>query len=451
MCDCFTRREFVGRGLGLIGLGWTAPSFLARTVLALDGPQDSPRVPSSAAGGDGRVLVVLQLAGGNDGLNTVIPYRNDDYYRHRPKLAVEGGKVHRIDDDFAFHPSADGLKRLYDDGILAVVHGVGYPNPSRSHFVGTEIWETADPQQRRTMGWVGRYFDAQCRGADPPDPKAGVALVKESPTSLIGARFSPVTFTSPDQLDWRPDRSNKGARALFEAVNQPREEEAGAGPTDAAAPRPVSTLDFLRRAALDARVDVEAIRAAAGPSAGGDDGDGERRGRLEHELVMVARLIAAGLPTRVYYVSLSGFDTHANQSGRHAALLKQLGDGLTAFMRELKSRGLEERVLLMTFSEFGRRVTQNASGGTDHGKAAPMFLVGSNVAAGLHGRHPGLRADQLDRGDLQHTTDFRSVYATVLREWLAADARDILAGEFGSLPLLRGRGRSAVARPSRDG
>lgn len=427
----FTRREFVRTGLGLIGMSATAPAFLTRTALALSGDEGRrrrsgapDRVPVSS---QDRVLVVLQLAGGNDGLNTVIPISDDRYYRARRRLAIPARKALRINDDFAFHPSATGLKALYDEGLLGVIHGVGYPNPNRSHFVSTDIWETGDPQQRTYTGWVGRYFDNCCSGGDC-DPKLGIALTREAPLTMIGSRFSPVSFVTPDQLQWQPHHSNRGALDTFSRLNTPPETN-GVAERNGPGGEGLTTLDYLRREAFDARMNMDEIREAAGRRSGGP------RGSLTNHLLMVADMIAAGLPTRVYYVSLSGFDTHSGQDGRHDALMTQLSNGLTAFFKALKDSGHDQRVLLMTFSEFGRRVAENASGGTDHGTAAPMFLAGPIVRAGLHGRMPGL--GDLDAGDLKHTTDFRAVYATILQKWMRADVSKLIPGTFPPLDILR--------------
>lgn len=426
----FTRREFVRTGLGLVGMTVTAPAFLTRTAQALAGDQDRRSRRAGATGGSDRVavsgpdrvLVVLQLAGGNDGLNTVIPISDDRYYKARRKLSIPAKNTLKITNDFAFHPSAKGLRALYDDGLLGVIHGVGYPNPNRSHFVSTDIWESADPQQRTFTGWVGRYFDNCCSGADP-DPKMGIALTREAPLAMIGSRFSPVSFMSPEQLQWQPHHSNKDARDTFAKLNTEGEP---AAPSDSGS---LTTLDFLRREAFDAQMNVDEIREAAGRGSGGS------RSSLTNHLLMVAHMIAASLPTRVYYVSLTGFDTHSAQDGRHESLMTQLSSALTTFFKALKETGHDQRVLLMTFSEFGRRVEENASGGTDHGTAAPIFLAGPAVKPGLHGKHPSL-AD-LDAGDLKHTTDFRAVYSTVLQKWMQADVSKLIPGKFPALDVLR--------------
>lgn len=422
MARSFSRREFVNGGLGLVGLGFAAPYFLTRTARALQEKEDigSPRAR------DGRVLVVLQLAGGNDGLNTVIPLRDDLYYKLRPQIAIASEKALGLGDDFGLHPSATGLKKLYDDGLLSIVLGVGYPNPNRSHFVSTDIWETADPGQRAYTGWLGRYFDSCC---GERDPKLAMALTEESPLALRGRDFSPVCFESPEQLQWRPHRSSPGAERVFEALNPPPSSGSGEG-------KPLSALDYLRKVSLDARQSAQKIREAAGTSRPMGKSRGKQKLSLEEQLGMVVRMILAELPTKVYFVSLGGFDTHSNQTGRHQALMKQLGDALGSFATSLKEHKIEDRVLLMTFSEFGRRVAQNASGGTDHGTASPLFLVGASVKAGLQGKQPGLQ--DLDSGDLRFTTDFRSVYAGVIEDWLAADPAPVLGTEISKLSLLRG-------------
>jgi len=422
MNRCFTRREFVQKGLGLMGTTMTVPAFLSRTAWALTEPDDDKLTRSIPGVPDDRILVVVQMAGGNDGLNTVIPVRNDEYYRSRSRLSIKKQDVLKLNDELGLNPQAKGLKRLYDDGLLGIVQGVGYPNPNRSHFASTDIWQTGDPNRHTYTGWIGRYFDNTCKGSDPPDPKLGIALTREEPYGMIGKCFSPVTFTSASQLQWRPDKSNHDPQKIFEHLNQPSVRHGSGSGT-------ITTLDFLRRVSFDTRINADQIRTAAMGSTAGP------RTNLNNQLSMVARMIAAGLPTKVYYVSIGGFDTHANQLGRQNALLKQLGDALAAFFDNLKKMNLLENVLVMTFSEFGRRVAENASGGTDHGVAAPMFIAGRAVRPGLLSRHPSLK--NLDHGDLKHTVDFRSVYACILHDWMGADAGKIIGGRFPKVNLLK--------------
>lgn len=437
-----TRREFLERGLLLLSATATVPLFLDRTAWAM-GPTDSRMGRSRPGVPDDRVLVVLQLAGGNDGLNTIIPYTNDWYYKARPRLGIEKKTALRLTDDIGLHPSATGLKQLYDDGHLAIIQGVGYPNPDRSHFVSTDIWATGDPSGRMHEGWIGRYFDCTCKGADRPNPRLGVAIMTEAPLALTGKRFSPVSFASPEELSWRGMPQGSKGEAAFEMLNGMFGSPAagGKGPLNEA-----GALAYLQRTAMDARASAQEIQQAAGaftgrgprpdprpiPGRGGRGG-----GQLGRQLMMVKRMIAAGLNTKVYYVSLGGFDTHANQPNRHQQLMTQLGDALAEFVAELKKDGLLDRVLLITFSEFGRRVNENASQGTDHGAAAPLFVVGSRIQPGLHGAHPGLEPGQLDQADLKWETDFRQVYAGILNDWLHADATRILGAPFMPAKVVR--------------
>jgi len=417
-----TRRDFLTGGLSLLSAAATLPVFLGRTATALAEQSTSrPRKDDSQ-----RILVVIHLAGGNDDLNTVIPYSMDPYYRYRRQLAIAEKDVLRLERGVGLHPAATGLKELYDEGRLAIVQGVGYPNPNRSHFSSTDIWHSADPNLRTHSGWLGRYFDATCGGSDPgPDPLLGVSLTKEVPLALQGDNFAPLAFENPDALTWRAGQSDSEAAAVFRSLNESTETlSAEREPAEPTLPA------FLQRAALNARMGADHIRAATGRRL-----RARRRGQggqLSQSLDLVAAMIAADLPTRVYYVSMGGFDTHTGQLGRHQQLLGQLGDALRDFLDTLGEHKLLDRVLVMTFSEFGRRVQENASGGTDHGEAAPLFLCGSNVRPGLYEEHPDMT--KLHRGDLAFTCDFRRVYATVLQHWLGVSPQKLLRGNF---PLLR--------------
>ena len=427
-----TRRDFLQKGLTLISTAATVPCFLDRTALAIADPlgiiQGGYRPPAK----DDRVLVVLQLAGGNDGLNTIIPYQNDLYYKTRPKIGIPKKDVLKVNDELGFHPQARGLKQLYDAGLLSIVQAVGYPNPNRSHFIATDIWATADPNQRTYNGWIGRYFDCTCAGTARPDPKSGIALTTEEPLAMVGERFSPVSFNKPSDLTFRGPGAKGGGRKAFDQLNTLRpsqrrrkdsHDEAGA-------------IAFLERTAMDARQTAKEIQSAARTRAGRRGGRGGGS-QLARQLSMVRRMIAADLDTRVYYVSMGGFDTHAGQANRHAALMNQLGAALTQFFDELKRDRLLDRVVLMTFSEFGRRAAENGSQGTDHGVAAPLFIAGSAIRPGIHGEHPSLDPDKLDQGDLKWNKDFRSIYTSVLTDWLKADAKKILGAKFETVDLFR--------------
>lgn len=411
-----SRRDFLTGGLTLLSAAGTLPIFLGQTARALAATQTGRRGKSDAH----RVLVVVQLAGGNDGLNTIVPYTNDFYHRNRPRLALGKDACRPLADGIGVPDAATGLKELFDAGRMSVVQGVGYPNPNRSHFTSMDIWHTADPELKAHEGWLGRYFDARCRGDDPaPDPVEGIALLEETPAALKGDRFSPLTFEDPDRLTWRGGRDDAEAREVFRKLNN----------IDGDLPATDRALEqFLQRAALKAQVGADQIRSAARGTRG-------RAGQLGRTLEMVARMIAADLPTQVYYVSMGGFDTHSGQQARHRRLIAEFSSAMKDFVDDLARDKLLDRVLVVTFSEFGRRVQENASGGTDHGEAAPMMLFGSRLRPGLHEKHPDL--SRLHRGDLAYGVDFRRVYATVLREWLRADHKQILGGTFRPMPLLR--------------
>lgn len=419
-----SRREFVAGSLTFLSVSATMPVFLGQTARALAGdePRKKPRRSDSE-----RILVVVQLAGGNDGLNTVVPYEMDGYYKARRQLAIGKGEVLKLEKGVGLHPSADGLKALYDDGCMAVIQGVGYPNPNRSHFTSMDIWQTADPSQRKSTGWIGRYFDACCKGDDPgPKPVQGVAMMQEAPIAMMGERFFPLSFDNPDALAWRAGIRDAKAAAVFRKLNNidgdlPSEEK--------------ELARFIQRAALEAQVGADEIRGAAGGEReGGPAGRLRNRGQLGRSLNLVLKMIERDMPTRIYYLSMGGFDTHTGQAGRHRQLLSEFGDAMKSFMEGLRERKLQERVLVMSFSEFGRRVEENASGGTDHGEAAPMFLFGSSVRPGVHEDHPSL--DKLHRGDLSFGCDFRRVYATVLQHWLKTRPEPVI-GAFAPMNLIR--------------
>lgn len=433
-----TRREFLRASLMGGAMTWTVPSFIGATIQSLFADQDGALV-QRPNGKDNPILVVVQLAGGNDGLNTVVPFTNDHYYRARPTLGVDAKTVLRMSADHGLHPSLDGFQSLFDRGWLSVVHGVGYPNPNRSHFRSTEIWQTAsDANRSEAQGWLGRYFDNQCRGCDA---SSAICLGGETPQAFLGDKPHGLVFQNPQQYRLAPaitGGSGTPEDELFRRLNNLDQSDtdlnvggsiASIGgrliPQSASAP-----LDFLERVALDAEVSSHRIRTlASGPARGGYPAS-----RLARELELVAKFIAGGMSTRVYYVSHGGFDTHTNQRGTHDRLLKELGDAMRAFCEDLQRQGNLQRVLVMTFSEFGRRVDENASRGTDHGAAAPLFIAGGPFKGGLAGRPPSLDPKKLDQGDVQHTTDFRSIYATVLERHLKAPSAPILGRQF---PLLK--------------
>lgn len=430
-----SRRLFLQHGMALLAATPTIPMFLDNTAHAFAGET------SQDSGRDGKILVIVQLSGGNDGLNTVIPHGDDAYHRARPGLRKSPGDVLKINDYLGLNPSLAPLKSLFDNGQMSIVQGVGYPNPNRSHFRSMDIWHTAQPDdERNTSGWLGRYFDSCCTGIDPKQPmdaSAGVSIGEVQPLAMKGEKFGALSFERPDSFRYK----GKDVEA-FIALNQPQEqvegERASARGKDArsALLTPVTQdeqLNFLSRTALDAQASSDRILRATGAH---KPGVNYPRGEFGEGLKTIAAMIRAELPTRVYYVSLGGFDTHANQQGRHDQLMTQLAQGIGAFMADLKDQKNDERVLVMTFSEFGRRVAQNASGGTDHGAAAPLFLFGSRLKQGLLGKHPSLT--DLDSGDLKYQVDFRSIYASVLQNWLDTPSKPILGKQYQTFDLVRG-------------
>ena len=438
----FSRRHFISRGVVLASTAFTVPWFIdmsARVLAAQPGNGQSsrPGIP------DERILVVVQLAGGNDGLNTVVPYADASYYKARPVIGIPEAKVLKLkDNDFVgLHPKLQGLKDLYDSEQLAVIQGVGYPNPNRSHFKSMDIWQTADTTGTGE-GWIGRYFDCRCNGAQPkPGAQAGanaattpgaltgdagIALGRNAPLAMQGRIFRPTSFETPELFRWTGLDVDKHMEEPYHEIAR-TEHVAGLRGGD-------SSAAFLMRTALDAQLASDNIRKAV-----------ERKPTVQYpgtplakQLAMVASMIAAGLKTRVYYVTLGGFDTHSAQgniNGTQANLLDQVGSAIKAFYDDLKSQDNDRRVLTMTFSEFGRRVAQNGSNGTDHGTAAPMFLAGPMVRPGVLGNHPSLT--DLDAGDLKFTVDFRTVYAGILQQWLKADPDAVLQGKFQAAKVVR--------------
>jgi len=411
-----TRREFlkVGtRGIGLLAFSRVAPSFIVESVAA-----EAP-LPEK----DRNILVLVQLAGGNDGLNTVVPFTDPHYRRLRPTLALGDSELLRIDDRFALHRACAPLHSLLSEGKLGIVQNVGYPNPNRSHFRSMEIWETAsDSQQFLSTGWLGRYFDNACAGLPAGTPR-GVNISNEVPQSFLSERAQPTFSLLPNQ---RAPRENRASLELLESMLQQPAAPAGADAHDHD-----ENAGYLRHTMMDALVTERKFQRILSAYRPGTDYPGNP---FAQSLRSVAALVAAGNATRVYYVSLGGFDTHSNQPGQHAQLLKTLSDGLAAFQRDLESKRLDGQVLTMTFSEFGRRPSENESRGTDHGTAAPLFVLGSRVKPGLHGTAPNLAVDRNE--DLAHTTDFRQVYSTVLKNWLACDAQQILGTHHAPLAFV---------------
>jgi uncharacterized protein (DUF1501 family) len=430
-----TRRVFLQRGLTMLAAAPTIPAFLDRTVMALNNPVGG-NLLQQVNGKDSKILVVVQLAGGNDGLSTVVPHGDDIYHRSRPAIGIDPKTVLKINDYIGLHPNMTAMKDLYDSGHLGIVQGVGYPNPSRSHFRSTDIWASGQPDRDVvSSGWVGRYFDNACPGCDP---KVGVAIGGQLPLTMQGERVMPLSIERPEAY-----RYQGRDRMSYEKLNKP---------TDDSLAEPIepntmaetsqfhkkieitqsSQLDFLQRTAMDAQVSSDEILRMTSKRR---EGINYPQSEFGNGLQTIASMIAGGLATRVYYVSLGGFDTHAGQRQRHDKLMQELSDGLGMFVKDLKQQGNSDRVLVMTFSEFGRRLEQNASAGTDHGEAAPAFLIGPDIKPGLLGKYPSLH--DLDQGDLKYNVDFRSIYATILQNWLETPSKPILGSQFPTFPILK--------------
>ena len=403
-----SRRSFLSAS-STAALGAAMPDFLRRAAIAAP-LADKP-------GARPTVLVVVQLTGGNDGLNTIIPFRNPLYAAARPTLKQPAARVLKINEELAFHPSMGGCARLLEKSQFSVLQGIGYPRPNRSHFASMDIWHKATAASDQQYGWLGRSH-AQL-GAGNQEMAIGGG---DPPLALFGPTgFAPkVQSLAEYQLRVSLKGDDPQRRALIESFAQP------------AADTQNELLAMVRASARETYLSSERLRKAAReynppvtyPSTG-----------LGQRLKLIAQLITAGVPERVDYTSLDGFDTHAAQQPLHVELLQEFSDAVAAFQSDIVHQGHQERVLVVSFSEFGRRVKENASEGTDHGAASQMFLVGERVRSGPIGKHPDL-AD-LDDGDLKHHTDFLSVYATLLEDWLGVPAEPILGGKFSRLDLLK--------------
>lgn len=408
-----SRRAMLRMGLGGLGVPLAMPLMFRRMAGALaaddlEGRSDRPE----------RILVVVELSGGNDGLNTVVPFREDEYYRVRPTLAISRNDVLKVSDEAGFHPSLVGFERLYKDGLLAVVEGCGYPNPSLSHFSSMGFWHTGVPNGGEPLGWIGRLQDA----LTPAEvPNATVNIASSQSLAVRGRVHSPLVFDNPNQLRRVGTDAELGAIAGLSR-----------GATDES-----SGLAFLRSTSKNATSSGKIVRDAwSSYQTPVDYGIG---GGLASDLQKVAALIAAKLPTRIYYVTYRGnaFDTHVHQADLHARILMYASDAIRGFIEDLARIGRGDDVAIMVFTEFGRRIEENASQGTDHGTAGPMFIVGRSLKGGFYGRPPSLV--DTDDGNLIMTTDFRSVYATMIAEWMGyRDTDPVLKGTFEPLGMFAG-------------
>jgi uncharacterized protein (DUF1501 family) len=397
----FLKTSLVGAGLVRCSLG--VPGFLSRTAAAVPAA-DKP-------GARDTVLVVIELTGGNDGLNTVIPFKDAEYGKLRPTLRQPETRIKKINDQLGLHPSLTGLADLLHDHALCVVQGVGYPNPNQSHFRSMDIWQTASLAENVSEGWLGKALKGL-----PGVPSFHLKSDNEpSPLALDGAPARVPSLKTLEEFQLQVAAASGADKKEHRDVIEGAARSNG-GP---------GLLDFVQRTASNTYASSRRLQdigknyqpKAAYPNTA-----------LAGRLKLAAQLIDAGLGARLFYVAHGNFDTHATQAPAHANLLAQLSEAVTAFFKDVAARGHRDRVLVMTFSEFGRRARENGSRGTDHGSAAPMLLVGGKVKAGVVGEHPSL--SKLEFGNLKHHTDFRQVYAAILDQWLGVASKDVLGAAF---------------------
>jgi uncharacterized protein (DUF1501 family) len=410
-----TRREFVRAGVAAFTVGFAAPRFLSELAIA--------------QGQSRRNLVVLYLSGGNDALSTLIPYTDPQYYARRPVLGIPAGTVLQVGTDSAgrplgLNPRLTGLRSIFNSGRLAIIQRTGYPNSSRSHFQGTDIWSTADPASTQGAGWLGRYLDTL---PAPVDPLTAWATVRETPRTLLARTVGVPSIPDPQQYAFASP--NSGADALLGRQSATR--IASHVPVDQPHLAFVNATAQAAFATLDRVAQVTTYTPSmAYPNNG-----------LGQALRSVAGAMVRGIGTRVFWVQTGGFDTHAGQNtnlanGSYNTLMTTLNGALTAFYTDLQNQGLLDDTLLIQFSEFGRRISENGSAGTDHGAAGLMLAMGGGVRGGLYGTAADLRATpdnptlENNGGDVRYETDFRSVYATVIDRWLGADSRVVLGQDF---------------------
>ena len=402
----FTRREFL-RSSSLISLAPLVPSVLCRSAFSAEAVSDAP------------VLVVIQLDGGNDGLNTVIPFTDGAYFRARPKLQVAKDRVHKLSDSIGLHPQMRAAKELFDEGLLTVVQSVGYPNPDRSHFRSMRIWQTAsfDDAAHDSYGWLGRACDHQVKTL-PPGEAAEVHIGDEQlPVALWGRRAAAMSLALIEDLALH-NKPPEGSRNGDDAGSEQNKD---------------SLRQFVSQQVVSA---YSAAEIAAQQTAQAASRPSYPDTKLGMRMRIISELLKSGSPARVFYALQGGYDTHAAQQFTHAQLLSEFSQALKAFVKDMAGTELADRIVVLAFSEFGRRVQENDSQGTDHGAAGPVFLAGKPVQGGLLGKAPDL--SNLDDGDLRATTDFRSVYATLLDRWLGVPSSEILGEPFDTLPLLKG-------------
>jgi len=416
-----SRRDLLKSALAsssLLALGKVVPGFVYNTALAAEQGKDN-------------ILVVIEMNGGNDGLNTVIPYADDLYHKNRPTLKQTKDQVIKLDDHVGLNQAMQSFRQLHQKGELAVIQGVGYPNPDRSHFESMDRWHMGDPNRKMATGWLGRSLnELQHKTGGIPIMHIGP---NKLPLALQGSSTGAISVNNkqPYRLDLGGGTEDrlKARRKLLEDLAAPDKEADKDNLLQFVARREVQTLSTLDRLQAVLRGPNQGDQPFYGP-------DGRfLNNALPPKLQLIARLIQQEFGTRVFYVMIDGFDTHSAQDQAHRGILQQVSDGIFQMFQVLQQGGHDKRVLVMTFSEFGRRVKENGSKGTDHGAASCMFVAGPGVKGGVVGKHPSL--SDLDDGDLKYHTDFRRVYATLLDNWLGVDSKAVLAGKFDTLDFIK--------------
>lgn len=427
-----SRRAMIKDGLLAVSAGMIMPSVFGRAVRAAHNAAQEGSTWAQAA--QGRILIVVQMAGGNDGLNTIVPYTDGTYYQARPTLAIPQAKVLDLNGRLGMHPALEALKPLWDAKKLAVVEGVGYPNPNLSHFAAMDIWQTLDLSGQGGTGWLGKYVAGYVDKDGHPFQSLSVG--SQLPLALRALNADVPVVTDPKTYKLQPDQAAQrqtqvsAAEARVQALLKLYDTYPKSAPYAA-------LLDATAQSAVQGSKALQSAASAYTAKAQYPNTS------FAKGLQVLAEVIVQGLGLRVGYVTLGGFDTHAHQDiegngaeGTHSKLLQTLAEGLSAFYGDLDAHGMADNVVVMTWSEFGRRVHENASQGTDHGTSAPLFVLGNGVQGGVYGEPPDLN-DLDNAGNLKYTTDFRGIYATVLDRWLGAPAAQVLGGAFdeqGFLP-----------------
>ena len=400
-----TRRDFF-KFSALASASMMIPSFIK--------PLQAEEIMNKFAASGAKKLVIVQLSGGNDGLNTVIPFKNDIYYSSRNSIAVQEKDVLKITDELGFNPAMPKFKSLYESGYLSIINNVGYPNPDRSHFRSMDIWQSAsDSNKYTTSGWIGRYLDSEC--PDCKNPYNAIEVSDSLSLALKGEKYNGIAVENPERFFMSTSEKYFGDVA---GANKNKHDDENVAYLYKTIVEATSSAEYVYKTSKIYKSKLE-----------------YPKGQFANNLKTIAELIVSDIDTQVFYVSLGGFDTHINQTDKQENLLKELSEGLYSFTEDLKGNDKLNDVFIMTFSEFGRRVKQNASGGTDHGTANNVFVINGNLKKpGFYNAAPDLT--NLDNGDLKYEIDFRNIYAEILGKWLNVNDKKILGGSFSNLNLI---------------